>query len=100
MSTEAFIPMPGCPIHSYQKSRKNPRKKTTLVKLTLVPVQVFGAEDGYGLMDAVSAWSDCNRAIGQIYRVDDMKHRNPGEAVEIWVKKKDLPFFEKIWSKE
>ena len=94
-----------------------------LVTLRLVPVQVFGAgrcpshssdadgnnptlcsechEDveGYGLMDAVSSWSDCNRAVGKIYRIDDVngKYRNTGETVEILVKEKDLPFFEKEW---
>jgi hypothetical protein len=26
-------------------------------KLRLVPVEVFGAEDGYGLSDAVEPWS-------------------------------------------
>ena len=96
-----------------------------LVTLHLVPVQVFGAgrcpahssdadgnnptlcsicsEDveGYGLMDAVSSWSDCNRATGKIYRVDDSwAHRNRGETVEIIVKKKDLPFFERRWCDE
>lgn len=68
--------------------------KTKLVKLRLVPVEVFGAEEGYGLMDAVEAWSDCNRAYGKIYRVDDIESRT-GETVEILVKEKDLPFFEK-----
>jgi hypothetical protein len=59
-----------------------------LVKVVLVPVEVFGADEedcpacpetvtfGYGLMDAVSAWSDCNRAIGHIYRVEDMEGRD------------------------
>lgn len=55
-----------------------------LVPLTLVPVEVFGGEPdddtwGYGLMDAVPAWSDCNRADGRIYRVDDTdpQYRKP-----------------------
>ena len=60
-----------------------------LVKVKLVPVEVFGADSedcpdcpaeiltGYGLMDAVSAWSDCNRAIGHIYRVEDVDVTNP-----------------------
>ena len=67
-----------------------------LVSLRLVPVEVFGAEDGYGLMDAVSAWSDCNRARGHIYRVDDIEHRE-GETVEIFVRESDLPFFARVW---
>lgn len=75
--------------------------KPKLVKLTLVPVEVFGAEDGYGLSDAVSWWTDCNRAAGKIYRVEDLEgKRNPGETVEIWVNEKDLPFFEKKWGAE
>lgn len=71
-----------------------------LVSLRLVPVAVFGAEGGYGLADAVSAWSDCNRAYGHIYRVDDphsLPYRNPGETVEIFVRASDLPFFERRW---
>ena len=40
-------------------------------KLKLVPVEVFGTEDGYGLMDSIEPWSDCNRADGHIYRIDD-----------------------------
>ncbi len=82
-----------------------------MIKLRLVPVEVFGGVDcgkrcthcdeihewGYGLMDATSAWSDCNRAIGHIYRVDDMDPSvNPDrETVDVWVDPKDLPFFEK-----
>jgi len=59
-----------------------------LVKVVLVPVEVFGADRcdrcesrmGYGLMDAVSAWSDCNRAIGRIYRREDLEGRNEDGA--------------------
>lgn len=78
-----------------------------LVSLTLVPVEVFGGCDhpgcadqcgtfGYGLSDAVSAWSDCNRADGRIYRVDEpdsQPYRNPGETVQIWIKAEDAEFF-------
>lgn len=73
-----------------------------LVPLRLVPVEVFGAEDGYGLCDAVSAWSDCNRADGHIYRVDDgdPQYREPGQTVEIFVREADLPFFAKAWGDE
>lgn len=73
--------MPGTPI-----------APEPVVRLTLVPVEVFGADEedcrscgnvirfGYGLCDAVSAWSDCNRAIGHIYRVDDVDGRD-GEGL-------------------
>lgn len=72
------------------------------IKLRLVPVEVFGAEDGYGLMDAVSSWSDCNRAIGKIYRIDDIEpeYREKGDTVEILVKKTDLDFFKKVFDEE
>lgn len=89
-----------------------------LVELGLVPVQVFGADDccehglygeagsndecqatGCGLMDAVAGWSDCNRAGGKIYRIDetDPKYRQPGETVRIYVHKDDVGFFAKRW---
>lgn len=55
-----------------------------LVKMRLVPVGVFGTNgcgdpdcehckknSGYGLMDAVSSWSDCNRAE-RLIRVEEM----------------------------
>jgi hypothetical protein len=90
-----------------------------LVKMRLVPVEVFGSEEccehgqrdlrdppcpsmGYGLMDAVAAWSDCNRAIGHIYRVDDMDphYRHPGETVNIWVKPEDVTWFERKFSQD
>ena len=68
-----------------------------LVKVTLVPVEVFGT-DGYGLSDAVSPWSDCNRAIGHIYRRDDessVSHRNPEDVITIYVPREELHKFEK-----
>lgn len=94
-----------------------------LVPLRLVPVEVFGTEDcclhdpppyssrppyagdeecesaGYGLSDAVSAWSDCNRATGRIYRVDDVEeqYRLPGETVTIYVPRASLSFFERVF---
>lgn len=87
-----------------------PTPAEELATLWLVPVEVFGAGDcghdcpacetheGYGLCDAVSSWSDCNRAIGHIYRVDETwAHREPGERVQIMVRKADLPFFAKNW---
>jgi len=51
----------------------------------LTPVEVFGAEGGYGLMDASSAWSDCNRAIGHIFRVDDLADNGNPERVRVRV---------------
>lgn len=74
-----------------------------LIKLVLVPVEVFGAENGYGLSDAVAPWSDCNRAAGRIYRVDDdfsEHYRGRGETVEVWVKEDDQGFFERRWGEE
>ena len=91
---------------------------TELVPMTLVPVEVFGGdcschEDsqakgtkchgwGYGLSDAVSAWSDCNRATGRIYRVDDTepRYREDGETVVIYVPRDQLPWFEKAWGED
>ncbi len=43
-----------------------------LHEVWLTPVYVFGAEGGYGLGDATGAQSDCNRARGHIFRVDDL----------------------------
>jgi hypothetical protein len=81
-----------------------------LVRVTLVPVQVFGADEencpgcgeivrcGYGLMDAVSAWSDCNRAIGHIYRREDMEGRNAEGAagcITVYVPQSEMAKFER-----
>jgi len=86
-----------------------------LVPVALVPVEVFGATCachdhlegtdegvkcsgwGFGLSDAVSSYSDCNRAEGHIYRVDDTDpdYRQPGDTVRIYVSRADLPWFEK-----
>lgn len=54
---------------------------------------------GYGLSDAVSGWSDCNRAIGHIYRVDDTdpKYRKPGETVTVYVPRAQVEWFKKHW---
>jgi len=82
--------------------------------VTLVPVEVFGGVDNceacghevpfsYGLSDAVQAWSDCNRARGHIFRVDDMEpnYRLPGETVRVWVAERDLPaLVDKVWGEE
>lgn len=85
--------------------------------LTLVPVETFGGDEcehpgcddpkcpggGIGMSDAVGpAWSDCNRAWGKIYRVEDLGtpeefHQFEGEQVrvDVTVKNADLPFFAK-----
>jgi len=68
-----------------------------LVKVTLVPVEVYGT-DGYGLSDAVSPWSDCNRAVGHIYRRDDengTSDRNPEDVITIYVPREELHKFDK-----
>jgi hypothetical protein len=69
-----------------------------LVKVTLVPVEVFGADSGYGLMDAVSSWSDCNRAIGHIYRRDEednVPFRNPDDVITVYVPRSELTKFDR-----
>ena len=86
-----------------------------LVPLALVPVQVFGATCdchdhlegteqgekcrgwGYGLSDAVSSWSDCNRAEGHIYRVDDTDpdYREHGDTQTVYASRAAMPWFEK-----
>jgi hypothetical protein len=81
-----------------------------LVRITLVPVEHFGADEedcpncptrietGYGLMDAVSAWSDCNRAIGRIYRVDEdssASFRQPGDTITVYVPQSQMALLEK-----
>jgi hypothetical protein len=69
-------------------------KKRDLIAVTLVPVEVFGADDGYGLCDAVSAWSDCNRAEGHIYRFEDLHiQREPGETLTVWVDRDEYEAF-------
>lgn len=86
----------------------------TLVSLTLVPVEVFGGCDhpgchdqcgtfGYGLCDAVGpGYSDCNRADGKIFRVEDLDVMDPhleydGEQVrvQVLVREQDLEFFKR-----
>lgn len=83
------------------------------VTLTLVPVQVFGGcghsdEEGhdpfcekwsYGFMDAVSSWSDCNRARGHIFRVEDLGPISDPDrhTIQIEVDEADLWFFKKNW---
>lgn len=80
-----------------------------LVKICLVPVEVFGTNPepcehcgeetggGYGLCDAVEAWSDCNRAIGRIYRVDDLENRS-GETITVYVPQSEIAKFAKRYA--
>lgn len=75
-----------------------------LVKVHLVPVEVFPGECQaceteltYGLSDAVSPWSDCNRAYGHIYRRDDIdpQYRHPAETITVYVPQSELPKFDR-----
>lgn len=87
-----------------------------LVPVRLVPVEVFGAhcqchEDrlltddspecgdfGYGICDAVSAWSDCNRAVGRIYRRDeDESVRDVGDTILVWVTPEQAVLFDVVF---
>lgn len=69
-----------------------------LVEVVLVPVEVFGANEGYGLMDSVCPWSDCNRAIGHIYRREersDVQFPNPDDVIKIYVTHSELAKFDR-----
>lgn len=76
-----------------------------LVPVRLCPVQVFGADEcdrcmapaGYGLMDAASAWSDCNRAYGHIYRRDEPgMNRLEHETILVWVTPAEAEKFDRV----
>lgn len=76
-----------------------------LIPVRLCPVQVFGADQcdrceapaGYGLMDAVTAWSDCNRAYGKIYRRDDdWSMRAEGHTILVWVTPEEAEKFDRV----
>lgn len=68
-----------------------------LVEVRLVPVEVFGA-DSYGLCDAVSAWSDCNRAVGHIFRRDDAEsRREPDDVITVYVPESEMWKFDKVY---
>jgi hypothetical protein len=86
-----------------------PASGEPLVKVKLVPVEVFGADVehcrkcgeevpfGYGLMDAVPAWSDCNRALGRIYRADEASskpYREPGDTITVYVPESEMAKFQ------
>lgn len=82
-------------------------RQSGLIPVRLTPVEVFGTDSccehgehtdcpstGYGVCDAVSTWSDCNRAVGHIFRFEDLPnmdarqngtYREPGETLIVWV---------------
>lgn len=76
-----------------------------LIPVRLCPVQAFGADEcdrcmapaSYGLMDAASAWSDCNRAYGHIYRRDEPDmNRLEHETIIAWVAPEEAEKFDRI----
>lgn len=92
----AHIHRAGSKPKDFEKIEENSMSNSTqndLKRARLVPIEVFGAEDGYGLCDAVSAWSDCNRADGMIFRLDDdfqEGYRNKEDTVEIWATQENI----------
>ena len=90
-----------------------------LVSVLLTPVHVFGAvgtcsqhpdidptcprcgnplQSCYGLSDATSAWSDCNRADGHIFRIDDVDSTNPERVqIRVYVPESGLAKLEKSY---
>lgn len=68
----------------------------------VAPVVKRCSGSSLGLSDAVSSWSDCNRAEGRIYRVDDTDpdYREPGDTIIVYVSKADLPWFEKRFGEQ
>ena len=80
--------------------RELPEDEPGEVEVRLVPVEVSGAEDGYGLCDAVQSWSDCNRAYGHIFRFDDgdPKYRIKGETLAVRANKDEYErFAQRFW---
>lgn len=81
-----------------------------LVKVHLVPVEVFGGEcekcDAdvcYGIQDAVPSYSQHNSAIGHIYRRDDedaVPHRDPADIIMIYVPRSELSKFDQHFGDE
>lgn len=112
---------PGCdcpamawrvPAHGELGSYILERRDDGMCRVRLVPIEIFGQECdhpahegepepfGYGLCDAVSAWSDCNRAVGHMFRLDEgfsAPYRRPDDVVEIWVHEDELPKFLRHW---
>lgn len=83
------------------------------VRVRLVAVEIFGAACdhvdhhgndqpfGYGLMDAVEAWSDCNRAVGRIFRVDEnWMTRAAADCIEIVIDEAELPKLLHDWNED
>lgn len=88
------------------------RRDDGMCRVHLVPIEIFGQECdhpahegepepfGYGLCDAVQAWSDCNRAIGHMFRLDEgysAPYRRADDVIEIWVHEDELPKFLRKW---
>jgi len=49
-------------------------------------------------MDAVPAWSDCNRATGHMFRVDDLNRADQDRwCVRVWVPDSEMPKLLKDW---
>jgi hypothetical protein len=84
-----------------------------LTAVRLVPVVVFAAghcdeypcsdcerHAGFGLADAVPPGGDCNRAVGRIYRVDDVDRGDDGHSLTVWVTAADLEWLRKRWGDE
>lgn len=76
-----------------------------LVKVVLVPVETFPGECSkcqtevtYGLMDAVSSWSDCNRAVGHIYRraaEHEIEWFAPEDVITVYVPESEIGKFDR-----
>lgn len=76
-----------------------------LVKVVLVPIEIFPGECGaceedvaYGLMDAVGAGSDCNRAHGKIYRraaQNEIEWFPAEDVITVYVPESELAKFER-----
>lgn len=73
-----------------------------LVKVTLVPVEIHAecntceTETSIGLSDAASPYSDCNRAVGHIYRLDESQrgiYRDSEDVITIYVPQGELSKF-------
>jgi hypothetical protein len=101
--------------HAEQQIAEEGATPQMLVPLVLVPIEPFGGDcehpgcddpdhrEGIGLCDAVGpGWSDCNRAYGRIYRVEDldpvadhMEFEGEQVRVQVLVREQDLEFFKR-----
>jgi len=81
-----------------------------LLKCRLVPVEVFGDDEcdsceapvGWGLMDAVVGYSDCNSANGMIFRFDNNTVRREIDpdgdtTITVYVPESEIPKLAKRW---